>query len=195
MNDESASEMILGRQTDWDDLTKRVLGLFDQPAYIRRALRVDDAVASLHQRLAKQYQEQLRPVRIALAAWHKVLAHDPRAIKVLDETLRIRIAAMEQQLPPNPEPIPATTSRWIRPTRILDQLLASMDEFNRRWRDYIGAVDVSMIDRRIDEHNQYYLIEKECAFRSPRAAARGYRPMAAFDRRQLFERFPLLPTC
>lgn len=185
--------MILGRQSDWDNLTKRVLGLFDQPAYIRRALRVDDAIAALHQKLVKQYEEQLRPVRIALVAWQFLVSQDPRIQGSLDDADRIRLQRLTDQLRGSAESA-ATLSRWTRPRRVLDRLFAAADDFNRGWNDYLAVVDISLIEKRIEEHNQYYLLEKECAFRSARAAARGYRPMAPFDRRQLLERFPLLPS-
>lgn len=192
MNDESASDMVLGRQTDWDDMAKRVLGLFDQPAYIRRALRVEDAIRAIEEKIDHERKLMLAPVRRALAVWQELLRQKPDAAKLLTDRQAEAIAGVASM-------IDGPTSHgaigvWTRPRRVLGQLASAIDRLNERWVQYVEAVDVSLIEQRIDEYNRYYLLEKECAFRSPRAAARGFVHMPPFDRQRLLDRHPRLPA-
>ena len=44
-----------------------------------------------------------------------------------------------------------------------------------------------------DGYNRYYLIEKECAIRSPTLARRGFVRLEPLKHENLFEALPLLP--
>jgi hypothetical protein len=182
----------LGRATDWDQLTQRVLGLFDTPAYMRRALRVEDAVAALERRIEQQRWEWLEGVRRGLARWQGALERWPDASELLsgemsDQLIRWSELAGRSDRPPAPELWPA------RPKRVLADLARTMQVFEERWERYLAVVDLDEVNRLIDDYNAKYLIEKECAFRSSRAAARGFRSMCRLDRAWLASRFPPLP--
>ncbi|HVS34068.1 MAG TPA: hypothetical protein VMS17_00705, partial [Gemmataceae bacterium] len=54
-------------------------------------------------------------------------------------------------------------------------------------------VDVHRVNDLRDGYNRYYLLEKECALRSPRLARQGYRPLAPLTVQELEALMPPLP--
>jgi hypothetical protein len=84
-------------------------------------------------------------------------------------------------------------SRW-RLRAIARDLVASIERFNRRWADYLDAVDLAPINQQVDHYNRYYLLEKECSLGSPRLAARHFEPRRRVSLDELRAEFPLLPS-
>lgn len=192
MHDESATEMLLGRQTDWDDVAKRVLGLFDQPAYIRRALCVEDAIRLVESKVDAARQEMLTPVRRALQKWWLLISAKPSLEDSLDEVNRAAIGELFERVPIGDRP--KGPVGWLtRPAGVLRELSSAIERFEPSWTKYVESVDLTSIDHLIESYNRYYLLEKECAFRSPRAAARGFTPMSPYDRTRLRHRYAPLP--
>ena len=66
--------------------------------------------------------------------------------------------------------------------------------FNRRWRQFLDAVDLRPINELRDGYNRYYVLEKEFAVRSARVARHGFVPLAPLTAAALFELLPLLPV-
>ena len=193
MKSEDPAEIVLGRSTDWDDLTQRLIGLFDQPAYMRRALRVEDAIRGLEQRLFKQREQQLEFVRRPLRIWRALSQRDPAIAERLNENNRQVLDTLLTTVLTDNRPLAG--SLWLpRPRKVLTEIHHAVERFNERWGQLLDVVDVSPINQRIDEYNEHYLLEKECAFRSPRAAARGFQPLAHVDRHWLKSLHPPLPN-
>lgn len=192
MGDGQAGEVSFGRSDDWDSITRSVLGLFDQPAYVRRALRVEEAMDQLRQRAKRQRNEWLSEVRVALAHWDQTCKRQPSAGELLGEHRSSVDELMTSVgLPARPLPPPL----WpMSGKRALRNLARAVDSFNRRWLRWIEHVDLGDVNRRVDEYNAHYLLEKECAFRSPMAAARGFVPLQHIDSSWLGRQFSPLPT-
>jgi hypothetical protein len=88
-------------------------------------------------------------------------------------------------------PVAQTTStRRLR--FALRELIASIRRFNQRWRSHLETVDLAEINRLIDGYNRYYLLEKECAFRSARLARQGFRPLLPVSVGMLLELVPVM---
>src|SRR5205823_2559018 len=60
---------------------------------------------------------------------------------------------------------PTRSARAVR--RALRELVASLERFNRRWAEYLPTVDLRPVNELREGYNRYYLLEKECALRSP----------------------------
>jgi hypothetical protein len=75
----------------------------------------------------------------------------------------------------------------------LRALFDSIARFNRRWGHFLENVDLSEVNAQVAAYNRYYLLEKECAMRSPRLAAKGFEPARELTREEIERRFPLLP--
>ena len=54
-------------------------------------------------------------------------------------------------------------------------LIASVERFNKRWGQFLEALNLDPINQMIDQYNTYYVLEKECVMGSPRLAARHFR--------------------
>jgi hypothetical protein len=90
-------------------------------------------------------------------------------------------------------PVVAATSPR-RLVRAIGELSESFNRFNARWRCFLEALDLQPINELIDGYNRYYLLEKECAFRSARLARRGFHELEPVTAARLLELLPLLPA-
>lgn len=177
---------------DLDHATQRLLGLYDVPAYVRRALRVEEGVLRLEQKIETQRREFLVPVRQALTRWNQACQKYPSARTIPPEAARPVLRTLADALPSDP-PLRIIPLVWpVRPRRLWRDLTSAIPTFNQRWRHWLSAVDLDPVNQLIDSYNRNYLIEKECAFRSVKAAARGFQPMRPLERKELAERFPCL---
>src|SRR5262249_30462330 len=78
--------------------------------------------------------------------------------------------------------------------KALRELVASVEGCNRRWRNYLPTVERSAVDAARDLYNRYYLLEKECAVRSPTLARLGFRPQSPLTLDELAALLPPLPV-
>jgi hypothetical protein len=183
-----------GGETDLFE--KKVLGRFDAPAYVRRARAVEESLRNLvlecrGKRDALALMPRLRVGRLRLqaggdwAALRPFLADDdqPAVLQALHDELRPVLRA----------PVaPLTAARRLR--KALRELVASVEGLNRRWLEHLPTVDRSAVDAARDLYNRYYLLEKECAVRSPSLARLGYRPLKPLTLDELRALVPPLPV-
>ncbi|MFO0809334.1 MAG: hypothetical protein U0746_11965 [Gemmataceae bacterium] len=157
-----------------DELRTRMLigGQYQAPAFVRRALGVQQVYDEMIERCRKKRDEWLRGVRLHLAFVHD--AGGPLPIEDVTKSL-------------------ANLRGTTEPARPLTELRASVQRFNRKWTTYVAEVDLTEVNRRRDEYNRNYLIEKECAVGSPRLAAIGFHRLAALSQNDILRVFPLLP--
>jgi hypothetical protein len=73
----------------------------------------------------------------------------------------------------------------------LHRFLESAERFNRHWREFIERVDLEGVNKLRRDYNQFYVLEKACAFGNERVTA-GFEPLEMIDGAYLYERFPLL---
>ena len=77
--------------------------------------------------------------------------------------------------------------------RALRALRDSLETFNRRWLDFLPSVDLSPVNEAREGYNRYYLLEKECAVRSPRLARQGFKHLELLTTQDLTAMLPTLP--
>ena len=188
-------EFLLRGRTDDRRFFNQVASYYGPPAYIRRATRVEAAFSELLHRCRAQRDERLMMTRIHLGMLHR-LAGDWSTLRPLlrddqqVEVLRSLMATL------NPRPrltIHATRVRG-KLRRALRELVASLHEFNRRWREYLAEVDLTALNRLRADYNRYYVLEKECAVRSSRLARQGFVPLAPLTFADVEAALPLLPV-
>lgn len=184
---------ILGNQ-DERKVFQQVLGLHGPPAFMRRAQRVQQALDDLLARCRKRRDEWLVMVRIQLGTL-QALSGDWEALRPLlsdtdIETLRQLTADLQPQL--RAPVAPTSSERVLR--RALAELQASSTHFNQRWSEYLETVDLGPVNEQRDGYNRWYVIEKECAVKSPRVARQGFTPLPPFTRDELRALLPLLPV-
>jgi hypothetical protein len=189
-----SNETTRGPRPEGGELNE-LMGLFDAPAYIRRARAVDDALAYLLGKARQVREEWLGMARLRLGVLHALagdwsavrpwLADDDQ-VQVL-ESLRVMLAP-RLRLPPEPTRSP----RALR--HALKELLASLERFNVRWAEYLPKVDVTHVNELREGYNRHYVLEKSCALRSDRLAKLGFEPRAPLDLAELQRHLPLLPV-
>ncbi len=77
--------------------------------------------------------------------------------------------------------------------RSLRALRESLATFNRRWLEFLPTIDLTSVNEARDGYNRYYLLEKECATRSPRLARQGFQRLELFTVQELTAMLPILP--
>ena len=173
---------------------KQLLAQYGGPSFLRRARRVEDAWRALTDPLPARRDEFLTMVRLrvgqflALAGgWDRLAAlfpdRDIDAVRHIHQECRPALRA------------PVERSNSLREIDVAWRDLAeSVARFNRRWQRLIKELDLADANRRREEFNRFYLIEKECAVGSYKIARQGYEPLTMLTFADLFARFPLLPT-
>jgi hypothetical protein len=163
------------------DLYEVFLGLYDVPAYVRRARAVEQACEDLLERCRRRRAELLR--------------------EVCDRVARLRpeiagtgiLAELEAALPPLAEG-PAEPLRPRQLRREVSELAAAVERFNGAWAGFLGRLDLLPVNALREGYNRYYLLEKECALRSPSLARRGYQPLDPLTLDEVAALFPPLPV-
>lgn len=183
---------ILGREED--RIFQLFVGGYDQPAYMRRARGVEEALANLLARCRGARDELLEPVRSRLATALGLAGDERRLLPLLaDEGQLETLQRLRDEVLPEPaESVGRTRWGW-RLRSALRQLDEALEAFNRRWAEYLPGVDLSEVNRTRDGYNKYYVLEKECALRSARLARQGFRPMEPMTPEELGRLLPPLP--
>ena len=184
-----------GFLSDHGDLSQELQARFGGPAFVRRARQVQEAFDALLEHCRRERAERLEMVRTRLAmllalagGWDALGPYLADAEQV--EVLRRLHAEMEPRL----RGVLETTSSPRALHAALAELLESVARFNRRWRAFLAGVDLRRVNELRDGYNRYYLLEKECALRSPRLARQGYRPLDPVTAGELEALFPPLPA-
>jgi hypothetical protein len=186
-------EIILGRDES-GEVFKRFLSQYDGPAYVRRARGVQAAAEQLFDHCRRHRAEWLEMARLRISILH-ALAGDWDNLRPLladEEQLDILRYLLASLASPLRAPLEPTTSfRSLR--RALRELLDSLERFNQRWSAFLMGVDLTAVNELREGYNRYYVLEKECAVRSPRVARHGFVPLQPLTIDDLAAQFPLLP--
>jgi hypothetical protein len=176
----------------------QLLSRYDAPAFVRRDRRVREAFERLLDACLRQQDEWLDVVRVRVGSLYALAGEwDSLAPLVADEEqlgiLRQLHATLKPELRAPVEP--STSIRILR--QAIRELVGSLERLNRRWKQFLQEVDLTEVNALREAYNRYYLLEKECAIRSPRLARRGFRPLEPVTREELAARFPALaiPVC
>lgn len=183
----------LGKDPEQREMNE-LLALFDAPAYIRRARRVEEAYEQLLDRARRQREEWLVMVRLHLGQLHALAGRweallpwiDARDFPLLEELLHALAPRLRVPLAPTNSP------RVLR--QALTQLIDSLERFNSRWRAYLGKLDLTPINDLRAGYNRYYVLEKACALRSDLLARANFLPLPMLDPATLEQALPPLPV-
>ncbi len=177
------------------DPAQFVVASYDAPAYVRRALQVQQAYDNLLERCTRERERSLATVRLRLGIlreragdWSNLAPWlaGPEQLLLLQELAAIAQPRLRVRLR-------ATRSgRVLRGS--LRALVHSLERFNQYWWNFLESLDLSGVNTLRRDYNRYFLLEKECAVRSARLAQLGYRPLEPVTRAELRDRFPPLPV-
>jgi hypothetical protein len=172
-----------------DSQVNELLGLFDLPAFARRGQELEFTLNSMHARCRRQKEELLEMVRLRLRQWSR-----SAGTRSWSEFFAAPIDALwtlsgseDHQWAPQPA---SARQRFV----IARDLVASVERFNRRWRQFLGALNLQRINESIDQYNKYYVLEKECVMGSTRLASRHFVPVARITPQSLLIDYPMLPV-
>jgi hypothetical protein len=184
----------LGAAPDRREINE-LLGLFDAPAYIRRARGMEQATRQLLDKYAALRDEWLDMVKMHLAMLRD-LAGDWAALRPLlaDQEQIDHLRRLNDALQPRlHDPLKPTTSRRAL-RRALRDLIASLERFNRRWGEQLAKIDLSAVNALREGYNRHYVLEKACALRSDVLARHGFTPLPPLGLAELEAALPLLPV-
>jgi hypothetical protein len=178
-----------------DPFERLILGRYDVPAYVRRARGVQDGLEAVLARCRAQREEWLSMVRLRVGelfaragnweALRPLLADDEQLdhVRNLHDELRPMLRVSHE---------PTRSASKLR--RILHELIASLERFNRRWLAFLPENDLSEVNALRDSYNRYYILEKECAVRSPAVARMGFQRLEPLTTDDLRTMLPSLPV-
>jgi hypothetical protein len=166
-----------GRDSN-DRFFDQVVSHYDAPAYVRRGRLVQQTLHDLVNRCRKQRDEWLEMAKLRLGQLAALAGDLDRLRPLLAGTQQIdELHELLEDLQPKLRmPVEPTTSpRQLR--RALLDLCESLERFNRKWLAYLDEVDLSLVNAVREGYNKYYLLEKECALRSPVLARIGFHQL------------------
>jgi hypothetical protein len=185
---------ILGHDDDWHSV-KQFLARYDAPAYVRRARQLEEVFEELLGRCRQQREQALRMVRVRMGALQALADNWDVFRPWLKGENEISILRdLHTMLQPQPCLPPGPSASWRARRRVLQELCASIEHFNRRWQAFLQTVDRTAVNELRDGYNRYYLLEKECALRSARLARQGFRRLPPLTVDELAALWPPLPV-
>lgn len=187
------SDVHIPRRDEGREAFNEVLAHYGGPAYVRRARRVQDAYDRLLDQCRRQREQWLTMVRVRLGtlralagAWEALAPYLEEETRTLEELYADLAPRLRVPLEPTSSP------RVLRAA--LRELGDSLERFNRRWVEFVRGLDLAPLNAQRADYNRYYLLEKECAVRSPHVARQGYAPLPALTADDLLALFPALPV-
>lgn len=170
---------------------RKILAQFDAPAYIRRARRVEDAWEELVARCGRQREEWLKSARLRLGMLAGLAGDWSRVEPFLaDSTDASRLQGLLAEWSPRLRVVVARTSSERKLRAALCALRDAIERFNCRWSGFLPGVDLTAINKLRDGYNRFYVLEKECAVRSPIVARQGFQPLPPATVDDLYALFP-----
>ena len=173
-----------------DSEIKELMGLFDVPAFARRGQDLEYSLKRIHARCLQEREESLEMVRLRLRQWSRV-ATGP-------EDWREVFAGPIDSLWQRAQSQPPVWAVWAAPARqkrtVARDLVASVQRFNLRWRQFLESLNLGPTNQVIDQYNKYYVLEKECVMGSARLASRHFKPVPQLSPEVLLRDYPMLPV-
>jgi hypothetical protein len=188
-------ELAIPSRTDNFEQFRQVLIAHGGPAFLRRASEVNAAYEHLLDACRQQRKKWLAMVSLRLATLHAragswnvfgSLLEDDASL----EALQNLYAELSPRL--RCETLPTQSESILRKT--LEDLIVSIENFNRRWLRHLRSIDFSHINKLREGYNRYYVLEKECAVRSGALARKGFQTLEMLQWEHLLAVLPLLPV-
>ncbi|WP_145389507.1 hypothetical protein [Stieleria neptunia] len=167
----------------------------EEPAFVTRGRRLDAAREQLRWACQTHRQTLLRGPSLHLRKIAAMIHGDwSKLAPYLASPSQWRLVASFHENWNRHAPPPwANQGLWAqRLDRPLRQLRDSIDRFNRAWQGHLDGFDLEPINQTIADFNQYYVLEKACAFGREDIARRGFEPIPPVTRQSLLDEFPLV---
>jgi hypothetical protein len=172
-----------------------IVSKFDAPAYVRRARQVEEAFAQLLAAARGRRAEWLTMVRLRLGLLRAHAGAWEALAPLLEDAEQVaELTALHDALQPRLRVRIEPTASIGTLRRALRELTESIERFNRRWAKYLQGLDLTHVNKLRDGYNRYYLLEKECAVRSPLVARQGFRRLGPLTVDDLTALLPPLPV-
>jgi hypothetical protein len=181
--------------TPTEEKVKGALG--EVPAYVRRARRLEEAVASLFE-AARQAREEL--LLFVALRFRQVLdlLEDEEARELPVETIEALGAILDEI-----ETLEAFCRLRQRPRqpgrreidKALDALRESVRRFNAKWVRWVAEeAPLDEVNRQVEGYNENYAFEKQCAVKYVPLNKLRVEKKTPLTEADLLERFPSLPV-
>ncbi|QDV87094.1 hypothetical protein [Planctomycetes bacterium TBK1r] len=168
----------------------------EEPAFITRHRRLDAAMEQLRWACRTHRQTLLRGPRLHLRKIASMIRGDWSKLSpclASPSQWRVFASLHEEWNRNSPTPAWANQGLWFdRLDRPLRELRRSVDRFNRDWQSHLDTFDLKPINQMIAGFNDYYVLEKACAFGSEDIASRGFDPVPPVTPQSLLDEFPLV---
>jgi hypothetical protein len=187
-------EIPIAGSVEERQLVNRFLSYHGAPAYVCRARGVEEAFRAVLERCRHKREELLALVRIRLGTLRELAGEWERLRPLLAEGELKVLQRMHEELQPRLR-VPVSRARRERALRgALRELCESLESFNRRWLDFLRQVNLAPLNELREGYNRYYVLEKECAVRSPQLARQGFVRLEPATTADLEAHFPPLPV-
>jgi hypothetical protein len=187
---DNCDESTPSLNTDIESNIKKLMGLFDLPAFARRGQDVEFSVRRLHDRCRVSRSALLEMVRLRLRQWSRAVS-GPEAWSTVFTNSIEPLWPLSEAAQPEWAIAPAP---FRRRRAIARDLITSTKRFNSRWTAFVDRINLDPTNLVIDQYNRYYVLEKECVMGSARLAARHFIPVPRFTKEALLNEHPLLPV-
>ncbi|MCI0461684.1 MAG: hypothetical protein L0Z62_32435, partial [Gemmataceae bacterium] len=164
------------------------------PAYVRRAREVEEAFETLLEKCRRQREEWLPMVRLRLGTLHALAGDWERLTPLVTDGEVEALRRLHEELSPRLRVPVARASSQRALRRALRELRESIENFNRRWSAFLEKLELTYVNELRDGYNRYYVVEKECAVRSPALARQGFRPLEPVTAADVAAALPPLPA-
>jgi hypothetical protein len=187
---DDSEETLPAQSSDIETEVKELMGLFDLPAFARRGHDLEATLGRLHLRCRAARRQYLEMVHLRLRQWSAAAA-GPESWRGIFTSSVEPLWSLAEAEPP----------RWgladapqKRRKAIARDLVAAIERFNRRWRQFIAQINLEPTNFAIEQYNRYYVLEKECVVGSARLAARHFTPVPVLTALMLLEEHGDLPV-
>jgi hypothetical protein len=186
---------VMPSRDEGDRFFDEVVSHYDLPAYARRGRRVQGALDDLVEQCRLQRAKWLEMPALRVGQLVALAGNLDRVLPLLADARQLDVVReLQAELRPRLRlPVePATSERQLR--RALRDLCDCLERFNRRWLDHLAKIDLTLVNELREDYNRYYLLEKECALRSPVLARVGFRQLEPLTLDDLQALVPVLPV-
>lgn len=190
-----------------DDGTRRefleLAAQYDTPAFIRRANRTAEAAEEVFHKAEKQRFELLELARTRLAMLGAMVNHEWERLEPILQTATPEPGQTQTTVPqwlarlhadwaPELRGSIESTESTSKLRRAVKDLASSFTRFNQRWQRYCNEFNFDHVNQIRQDYNNYYVVEKACAFDSERIGQQGFVELDPMTANDLLERHPIL---
>ena len=158
--------------------------------HLRRGQDLEYSLKWIHARCLQEREESLEMVRLRLRQWSRVATGPGDWSDVF--------AGPIDSLWQHAQSEPPVWAGRVAPARqkrtVARDLVASVQRFNVRWRQFLESLNLGPTNQVIDQYNKHYVFEKECVMGSARLASRHFTPAPQLSPEVLLRNYPMLPV-